>query len=76
MAYLDSPCKGICHNRKFDGVLMCCGCLRYPKEIEEWFHMTDYQRHQVLKALPQRNPKQWRLMNPNQEFPNDDNVKV
>ena len=69
MAYLDSPCKGICHNRKFDGVLMCCGCLRYPKEIEEWFHMTDYQRHQVLKALPQRNPKQWRLMNPNQEFP-------
>ena len=72
MAYLDSPCKGICHHRKFDGVLMCCGCMRYPKEIEEWFHMTDYQRHQVLKALPHRNPKQWRLMNPNQELPKDD----
>tara|TARA_B100000242_G_C42724246_1_gene338178 strand:- start:123 stop:353 length:231 start_codon:yes stop_codon:yes gene_type:complete len=76
MAYLNSPCKGICHTRKFDGVWMCCGCLRYPKEVEEWFHMTDDQRNQVLKALPHRSPKQWRLMNPDREFPADDNVKV
>ena len=76
MAYLNSPCKGICHTRKFDGVLMCCGCLRYPKEVEEWFHMTDDQRNEVLKALPHRNPKQWRLMNPDRELPADDNVKM
>lgn len=69
MAYLDSPCKGICHSRKFDGVQMCCGCLRYPEEVEGWFEMSDEQRQAVLKELPHRNPKQWKLMNPDKEFP-------
>ena len=76
MAYLNSHCKGICHTREFDGVLMCCGCLRYPREIEDWFHMTDDQRHHILKALPHRNSKQWRLMNPNRQFPTTFNAKV
>ena len=76
MAYLNSPCKGICHTREFDGVLMCCGCLRYPREIEDWFHMTDDQRHHILKALSHRNSKQWRLMNPNRQFSTTYNVKV
>ena len=52
MAYLDSPCKGICHSRKFDDVLMCCGCLRYPDEVEGWFEMSDEERQRVLKELP------------------------
>ena len=69
MAYLDSPCKGICHSRKFDDVLMCCGCLRYPEEVEGWFEMSDTERQRVLKELPHRNRKQWTLMNPDTEFP-------
>ncbi|HAT36320.1 MAG TPA: DUF1289 domain-containing protein [Rhodospirillaceae bacterium] len=71
MAYLDSPCKGICHSRKFDGVMMCSGCMRYPEEIEGWFDMTDEQRQSILKELPHRNPKQWKLMNPDKEFPDE-----
>jgi predicted Fe-S protein YdhL (DUF1289 family) len=60
MAYLDSPCKGICHSRKFDDILMCCGCMRYPDEVEGWFDMSDDERQRVLKELPHRNPKQWK----------------
>ena len=50
-------------------VLMCCGCLRYPEEVEGWFEMSDTERQRVLKELPHRNRKQWTLMNPDKEFP-------
>lgn len=74
MAYLNSPCKGICYSRNFDGVMMCSGCLRYPAEVDGWFDMTDEERSEILERLPYRNPKQWQLMNPDRTFPGDDGI--
>ncbi|MDH3701943.1 MAG: DUF1289 domain-containing protein [Alphaproteobacteria bacterium] len=61
---IETPCKGICYVRKLDGEMLCSGCLRRQEEIDGWYELTDAERRTIMDELPARNPKQWRLMNP------------
>lgn len=50
----DSPCIRVCTIHPDSG--LCLGCGRSAAEIDRWACMTPEKRHEILAALPGRNP--------------------
>ncbi|MEC9376250.1 MAG: DUF1289 domain-containing protein [Pseudomonadota bacterium] len=46
-----SPCINIC---TMDSELICIGCRRTLKEIEDWSKLTIDQQWKIIEALPAR----------------------
>lgn len=51
---IPSPCIGVCqvNNKGY-----CKGCLRSREERLYWLHLSDEQKHQVMRLLAQRRKK-------------------
>ncbi|WP_274571160.1 DUF1289 domain-containing protein [Neisseria leonii] len=51
---IPSPCTGVCqvNNKGY-----CKGCLRSREERLYWLHLTDGQKHQIMRLLAQRRKK-------------------
>lgn len=47
-----SPCNGVCRINATNG--WCEGCRRSLDEIAAWSGMTDEQRREVWRVLPER----------------------
>ena len=52
---VDSPCVNICiiHPR----ANICTGCFRSIDEISSWSNMSELERKEIIKELPNRSSK-------------------
>ncbi|MFT4793634.1 MAG: putative Fe-S protein YdhL (DUF1289 family) [Paracoccaceae bacterium] len=53
-AEVESPCTKVCVIHP--GARICIGCLRTGDEIAAWSQMTPAVRHEIMAALPAREP--------------------
>lgn len=52
MSEIESPCIGVCSQNPVTG--QCYGCSRTPKEIEDWWTMSDEEKFKLLEELEKR----------------------
>ncbi len=67
---IPSPCIGVCQaNAKG----YCKGCFRSREERLYWLHMSDEQKHQVMRMLAARRKKwehlAWEKQRPSEDVP-------
>ena len=51
---IDNPCIGVCQSGKGG---YCIGCLRTRDERQNWYQMSDVDRHHTIKLLARRRRK-------------------
>lgn len=51
---IQNPCINVCQTAK-NGY--CIGCLRSRAERQDWYKMSDDEKHKVLKLLSRRHAK-------------------
>ncbi|OSI13224.1 DUF1289 domain-containing protein [Neisseria canis] len=72
---IPSPCIGVC---RMNGKGYCKGCFRSREERLYWLHMTDEQKHQVMRLIAMRRKKvqhaAWEKMQPHEEAPEQEDL--
>lgn len=72
---IPSPCVGVC---KMNGKGYCVGCWRSREERLYWLHMTDGQKHQVMRLIALRRRKVqtavWEKAQPQEEAPEQNDL--
>jgi len=49
---IESPCIKVCTMDAASG--LCTGCGRTLEEIARWSSLSDLERHEIVRALPDR----------------------